>query len=53
VKRSTWLVDNDYVSDERDPKNNRTQLHSYLKPYPSDGPTVIRSTHDDDPFGEG
>jgi hypothetical protein len=47
-----WLVENGYVGRRVDPKNRRIHLNSYLKNYPSDGPTVIRTSVEDDPFGE-
>lgn len=47
-----WLVENGYAGRRVDPKNRRIHLNSYLKNYPSDGPTVIRSSVEDDPFGE-
>lgn len=46
-----WLVENGYVGRRVDPRNRRVHLNSYLRDYPSDGPTVLRPPASDDPFG--
>lgn len=48
-----WLSENGYVGRRIDPRNGRTQLHSFLKDYCPAGPTTILSSNDDpdDPFG--
>jgi bifunctional DNA primase/polymerase-like protein/AAA domain-containing protein len=45
-----WLVENGYVGRRMDPRNGRTQLHSFFKDYSPDCPTIMSSNDSDDPF---
>jgi hypothetical protein len=45
-----WLVENGYVGRRASPTNRSVHLNSYLRDYPSEGPTVIRTHDQDDPF---